>query len=294
MSKIKIVIGILCVLSINSQAALANNMYSNSVEAQRTAITKGLSQEDNQKNYVELSGSRLDIDIGYEYLDPNDIYGEWKSFNIGYYQKVSSDVTMLYQVGTFSREVEGDAVLGSVGIYKSWNDRMYTFTQVTMGSHIEYLPSFRIDNDINYLFGEEKNIVGLIGMTYINQYDEHEDFIVSAGVTYYQDGYNIGYRAFLNRSDPGKLYSTNHVISLGIGHEKDQWIYLDLSYGNPTYLSTIPNDYQTVNNDAFSVSLKYRKWLDDNSGFYAQTSFFDLSDEYQKYEFRVGYFVEFK
>ena len=282
---------VLCTLG--AEAYQGGTLYRNAVQTQKDVLA---SQISSQKSLEEIDfgfpNDRLEVDISYDYLDPYSIYEDWTALNFSYYDKISNDLTLLYQGSAITR-VEGNGFLGAVGIYKGWRDRFYTFTQISAGTDVEYLPAFRIDHEFNYIFGENKNIVGLLGFTYINQHDEHEDFIGSVGVTYYSEDYNIGYRVFFNQSDPGSVNSTSHIISLGIGHEKDQWIYIDVAFGNPAYLSTVTPNYETVRNDTAAVYLKYRKWLEEDSGFYAETGFFNLGSEYDKYNFRLGYFQEF-
>ncbi len=281
---------VLCTLG--AEAYQGGTLYRNAVQTQRDVLA---SQISSQKSLEEIDfgfpNDRLEVDISYDYLDPYSIYEDWTALNFSYYDKISNDLTLLYQGSAITR-VEGNGFLGAVGIYKGWRDRFYTFTQISAGTDVEYLPAFRIDHEFNYIFGANKNIVGLLGFTYINQHDEHEDFIGSVGVTYYSEDYNIGYRVFFNQSDPGSVNSTSHIISLGIGHEKDQWIYIDVAFGNPAYLSTVTPNYETVRNDTAAVYLKYRKWLEEDSGFYAETGFFNLGSEYDKYNFRLGYFQE--
>ena len=285
--------GLLLLLGTTLQAYQGGTLYRNAVQTQRDALATQIgSQKSTEDIEFGLPNDRLEVDISYDYLDPYSTYEDWTALNFSYYDKISNDLTLLYQASAITR-VEGEGFLGAFGVYKGWMDRFYTFTQVSAGTDVEYLPAFRIDHEFNYMFGKDKNIVGLLGFTYINQHDEHEDFIGSVGVTYYSADYNIGYRIFFNQSDPGSVNSTSQIISLGIGHEKDQWIYVDVAFGNPAYLSTVTPDYETVRNDSAAVYLKYRKWLDKNSGFYAETGFFNLGNEYDKYNFRLGYFQEF-
>jgi YaiO family outer membrane protein len=279
--------------SISAEAYQGGSMYKNAVETQRNMFSSMINSPDGIDGIdFGFPNDRLEVDVSYDYLDPYDIYEDWTALNVSYYDKISNDMTILYQASGITR-VEGEGFLGAVGVYKGWQERFYTFTQISAGTDTPYLPAFRIDQEFNYLFGEKKNIVGLLGFTYINQHDIHEDFIGSLGVTYYSEDYNIGYRIFFNQNDPGSVNSTSHIISLGVGHEKDQWIYVDVAFGNPAYLSTITPDYEAVNQDTVGVYLKYRKWIDENSGFYAETGFFDLDPEYKKYNFRIGYFKEF-
>lgn len=281
------------VWSLSAEAFQGGSLYRNAVQTQREVLAQKISSEEELKDVdFGFPNDRLEIDISYDYLDPYSIYEDWTALNFRYYDKRSNDLTILYQGSAITR-VEGGGFLGAVGAYKGWAERFYTYTQISAGTDTVYLPAFRIDHEFNYMFGKDKNIVGLLGLTYINQHDEHEDFIGSVGVTYYSADYNIGYRIFFNQSDPGSVNSTSHIVSLGVGHEKDQWVYVDVAFGNPAYLSTITPDYETVRNDSAAVYLKYRKWLDKMSGFYAETGFFNLGSEYDKYNFRLGYFQEF-
>lgn len=267
-------------------------MYRNATETQRNMFARMINDPNLEDIDFGFAGDRLEVDISYDYLDPNETYGDWTALNFSYYDKISNSLTILYQGSAITR-IEGEGLLGAIGAYKGWAERFYTFTQVSAGSDSEYLPALRLDQEFNYLFGEKKNIVGLLGFTYINQHDAHEVYTGSIGVTYYAADYNIGYRAFFHQNNPGSIYSNSHILSLGVGHEKDQWVYIDLAYGNPAYLSLVTPDYQEVQNDTLGISVKYRKWLNENSGFYAETGFFNLEGGYQKYNFRIGYFKEF-
>jgi len=278
-------------LGTEVQAIQGSSLYREAVQSQRSFFS-ALVDSDSEDIDFGFANDRLEIDLSYDYLNPYGIYGDWTALNFRYYDKIANDLTILYQASAITR-VEGGGFLGAIGAYKGWFDRFYTYTQLSAGTESVYLPTFRLDQEFNYLFGEHKNIVGLLGFTYINQFDEHEDFIVSLGLTYYSADYNIGYRVFFNESDPGSIKSNTHIISLGVGHEKDQWIYVDVSFGDPSYLSTITPVYERLSYDMVAVYLKYRKWVNEDSGFYAETGLFELGSEYTKYNFRLGYFKEF-
>ncbi|MBT8343586.1 MAG: YaiO family outer membrane beta-barrel protein [Sulfurovum sp.] len=235
---------------------------------------------------------RLDVSFTYEYLDPSSDYGSWKNFNLSYYQKYSKELTLVYQVGFFNRN-EGSATLFSLGGYKDWTPSLYTFSQLTVGTDSEYLPRYRLDHDFYYKFGERKQWVGILGFTYIDYYDEHSDTIASVGMTYYAPKYNLTYRFFANNSDPGSVNSNTHLLSMGYGAEKEFWTYLDISYGNQAYQSTLIPGGLNVDNDAFDSKLSHRHWLTENSGIFGAVGFFNLNDGYDKYLFQIGYFKEF-
>lgn len=235
---------------------------------------------------------RFEISLGYEYLDPNDIYGVWKSLNLSYYQRYSKDLTLVYQAGLFGRD-EGDAALFALGAYKDWTPTLYTFSQVTVGTDSEYLPKYRFDNDFYFKFGDHLQWVGIVGLTYIDYHDVHSDFIPSLGLTYYAPRYNITYRFFSNISDPGNVYSATHLLSAGYGAEKEYWTYLDISYGNQAYNSVLDSGFSYFDEDGLNIELKHRHWLMENTGIFGSLGFFQLDNGYDKYLFRIGYFKEF-
>ncbi len=70
------------------------------------------------KEIVIGQQDRFETSLGYEYLDPNDIYGAWKSLNLSYYQKYSQDLTLVYQAGLFGRD-EGNAALFALELTKT-------------------------------------------------------------------------------------------------------------------------------------------------------------------------------
>jgi len=240
----------------------------------------------------QVQQDRFEVSIGYEYLDPSSLYGAWKSLNLAYYQKVSQDLTLLYQAGLFNRD-EGSGGLFALGAYKDWTPSLYTFSQISAGSNTDYLPKIRLDHDFYYKFGEKKEWVGILGLTYIDYHDVHKDTILSLGMTYYAPTYNITYRHFFNQSDPGNISSGTDLLSIGYGKEKDQWTYFDISYGNQAYQSLLDSGYSYINEDALNVKLTHRRWTDENSGWFGSIGYFDLDHGYKKYLFQVGYFIEF-
>lgn len=235
---------------------------------------------------------RFEIDYAFDALDPSNDYGKWHTLSIANYQKISDDLTVFYQAGSFGRK-SGNALLASIGAYTDWSKSFYTYSQVTAGTNSEYLPLFRIDNDFNYKFGKLKNIVATIGISYINAHDDHSDRIVSAGFTYYGDMYNFSYRLFQNHSNPGNIISYSNSLSFGYGKEKWQWIYLTVSWGDQAYLSTLQAIGTEVRQDSVTVNLGYRKWTADTSGFYGNLGYSTLKDGYNKKNVKIGYFYEY-
>lgn len=235
---------------------------------------------------------RLEANFSYEHLTPRDVYGPWKTLSIGFYNKLKSDLTYFLQLGAFSRD-EGDAGLGTLGAYKDWGSRFYTYSALSAGTNSEYLPRFRIDNDFNLKIGTKKNLVWTTGISYIRYFNVHKDLILSTGLTLYHQEWILSYRVFRNDSSPGNVISYSHLVSTGYGREGWQWTYLDFSYGKQAYLATnLSNPEQIAQNSSY-VSLKHRRWLGIDYGIFMDISYLKLEDGYEKYGFSPGIFREF-
>jgi len=246
----------------------------------------------NQLNQEQMiTNDTIEISYNYDYLDPNDLYGYWNNITLSYYHKQSETLTIFGELGGYSRTEEGEAVLFSLGAYKDWSPGMFTYTQITGATENEYLPKFNINHDFNIKFGENQQWVLILGGAYVKYHDIHEDYVLSPGISYYGEKFNITYRPYFNISNPGKKKSTNHLISFGYGQEKDQWTYFDIAFGNESYLPIIDNS--TVDEKIFRTRLSHRHWLSNNSGFFGAVEYFNMKDEYDRGGFQIGYFKEF-
>lgn len=245
-----------------------------------------LGQEESVKRY------RLEANLSYEYLSPDSAYGSWKTLSFGFYDKPRKDLTYFIQLGAFSRK-SGEALLGTLGAYKDWGSRLYTYSALSTGTNSDYLPQIRIDHDFNIKLGAMKNFVWTAGASYLKYFDVHKDMLLSTGITFYFDRWIGGYRVFRNESDPGSIVSYSHLISAGYGREGWQWTYLDLSFGKQAYLPAYLASPEEVRQNSLYTSLKHRHWIGKDYGIFGDLSYFKLKDGYDKYGFSLGVFREF-
>jgi YaiO family outer membrane protein len=235
---------------------------------------------------------RVEAYLLYENLSPNDIYGSWTNILLSYYTSPQRGLTWFLQLGGFHRNV-GDALLGVGGAYKDWTDRLYTYTALAAGSDSVYLPQVRFDNDINFKFGDKRNIVGTLGVTYVNYHNTHEDLIFSTGITLYRKRWITTYRIFRNKSDPGNVTSFSHLIDLAYGKEGSQWTNLTVSFGNQAYLADYLSKPEEVNQDSVYLVIKHRQWINSSWGILGDLSYFKLEGGYKKFGLSLGFFKEF-
>ena len=242
--------------------------------------------------HTEYRSQRLEASFLHESLNPHDIYGTWTNLLLSYYKSPHRGLTWFFQLGGFSRNV-GDALLGVGGAYKDWGERFYTYTAIAAGSDSVYLPKIRFDNDFNFKIGQKRNFVWTLGVTYIDYHNNHEDLILSSGITLYLPSLVSTYRIFRNRSDPGSIISFSHLIDLAYGKQGSQWTNLTFSFGNQAYLADYLAKPEEVNQESIYLVLKHRRWIKEGWGIIGDVSYFKLEDGYKKYGFSIGFFKAF-
>ena len=235
---------------------------------------------------------RLEASLTYEYLSPHETYGDWNSANLAYYHTLSPTFTYFVET-SLSLHPEGNGVAGTVGAYKDWTSFLFTYSAVSFGSKTEYSPAFRADHDFNFKVGKNENLVLTAGVTYIKYANDHYDFIVSGGPTFYWNKWILEYRLFHNESNPGAVVSYSHLVSAGYGEDGWQWTYLNISFGKQAYLATATAMPETVSDNSLNVALLHRHWLGKHYGIFGEASFFKLEAGYEKYGITCGVFYEF-
>lgn len=239
-----------------------------------------------------LRFQRVEVSLLHENLSPHDIYGSWTNILLSYYARPKSNLTWFFQLGGFSRNV-GDALLGVGGAYKDWGKRFYTYTALSAGSDSAYLPQVRFDNDFNFKFGDKRNIVWTLGITYLNYHNTHKDLILSSGITLYFPSLITTYRIFRNKSNPGSVTSFSHLLDAAFGREGSQWTNLTFSFGNQAYLADYLAKPEEIDQDSIYLVLKHRRWIKKGWGLIGDVSYFKLEDGYKKFGLSIGFFKEF-
>ena len=236
--------------------------------------------------------NRLDFNFSFERLLPNESYGDWKSVSLGFFRRENPDLNWYTQVAGFDRQ-EGQAGYVSAGVTKNWTPWFYTFTAVGGGTRTSFLPNFRVDHDFNFKFGPARRLVGIAGGSYIDYWDEHSDFLLSAGLMAYVERWVFLYRLFHNESNPGSEGSFSHLGSIGYGQEGRHWTFLNFSFGKQAYLATNLATPEAMRFNSTYVSLMHRHWLGPNWGVLGDVSAFWLRDAYDKYGGSLGFFRSF-
>ncbi|MCS7243765.1 MAG: YaiO family outer membrane beta-barrel protein [Candidatus Calescibacterium sp.] len=240
-----------------------------------------------------FSYSRFECFYYYDYFDPIDNYGTYKTYGIRYFKKINDNQTNFFEYYFNDRYREKKSSLFSLGMYKDWTKDLYTYSAVSFGTKSDYLPKFRLDNEFNYKTGKEKNLVFSLGTTYISYHNGYEDFTFSYGINYYFRSGVFSYKRLNSNINPGGTNPSSDLFSLGLGAEKKSWLYLNYSYGNQSYLANFYSLPFIFDKDFKFYQVSYRTWLSSNRGFMIEYNYLDLRDTYRKPGFMVGLFYEY-
>lgn len=241
---------------------------------------------------IRRDTKRIEAAYSFERLSPNEVYGDWKTGTLSFYDNPTSGFTYFLKGGLHSRP-DGSGKLGTVGAYIDWTDAFYTYSAATVGSRTNYLPKSRFDNDFNYKFGPRKQYIFTCGFSIIDYHTEYSDLILSAGPTVYWHRFVLQYRWFHNISDPGSVTSNSHLISIGYGEEGRHWTYVNASAGNQAYQVAYTERELTFDNSSYDINLKHRHWIGKRYGVFGDLGYFDLENGYEKIGLSCGVFYEF-
>ena len=254
-------------------------------EAEATEARRVQAPADEKKrNLVEFYGNREAITDG---------NGNWDSGGMRY-TRIGDGYSAYFELNGYNR-TKGDGGSQQIvgGLYKDWTDRIYTYTSMSKGTNVDYLPKFRADHDFNFKVDPEKKWVWTLGATYIDYYTPNSDTIYSTGVTHYRDGLVLSYRFFYNISDPGSLTSHSQSASVDQGYWYKYLNTLIYSWGNQAYMATYLDSPEAVQRKSKSILYRHRHWIRDDWGVWVQAGVLKVDGAYDGKSGGAGLFFYF-
>ncbi len=242
------------------------------------------SDDEKKRNLIEFYGNREAITDG---------NGNWDSGGMRY-TRIGDGYSAYFELNGYNRK-KGDGGAEQIvgGLYKDWTERLYTYTSLSKGTNVDYLPKFRADHDFNYKFDEEKKWVWTLGATYIDYYTPNSDTIYSTGFTHYGDGLILSYRYFHNISNPGSLKSHSQSVSADQGYWYKYLNTIIYSWGNQAYMATYLDSPESVQRTSKSILLRHRHWVRDDWGFWLQAGAVRVDGAYDGKSGGAGLFFYF-
>lgn len=234
---------------------------------------------------------RLDVDLQYDHLTPNELYGDWHSLWLTFTVKSLPRFTPFLWTGLYEREDWIGA--GGAGAYMDWLPSLYTYTSFGVSGASEFHTRWRLDHFFNLKTGR---LTWAAGGGLMEDHRDHRDWFLAAGPRYWHGPLILEYRLTRYASDPGDHISWQHLWSFGHGREGRRWLFMNLTHGGQKYLATWVDPSQTVDYYAWEIGAVWQQWLTDRAGFKLRAGFLDLgerSDGYRKVSLGVGGFWDF-
>lgn len=237
--------------------------------------------------------SRIEGSFYYNQFNPSSVYGNNKVYSLKYYKRINEYQTNFLEYYHNDGYNERTSSLLVWGMYKDWNENLYTYSTISAGTKSDIIPKFRIHNEFNYKLGKNKNFVLTLGLSYTKYHNNYEDFSFIYGFSFYFSGGVFTYKRFSSNINPGSTNPSTNLLSLGLGNEKKMWLYLDYSFGNQSYL--ISNVYSLpfiFDEDFRFYKISYRTWMRNNLGLILEYDYLDLKNSYIKNGIMIGLFYE--
>lgn len=220
----------------------------------------------------------------------SDGFGNWDSGGMRLTRSGEGHAWYM-ELNAYNRK-DGDGSAGQIvaGLYKDWTDWLYTFTSMSSGTNVDFLPRFRADQDFNFKLTEKRNIVWTLGGTFISYYNNSSDTILSTALNYYLPGWIFGGRYFYNISNPGALKSSSYSLSVDQGYWNRYMNTVIVSWGKQAYYATYLDSPQEVKRESTSVLLRHRNWIDEDWGFWVQGGYLSIKNGYHGESLGMGLF----
>jgi len=240
-----------------------------------------------------FADKRLEYIFYYDYFKPKESYGNYKTYAIRYFDRISEKQTNFFELYFHNPPNNKEGNVFVTGVYKDWSERLFSYSSISFGTKADYLPKFRIDHEFFYKTGKNKELLLSIGAYYIRYYNKYQDFTFSYGIVYYSNGWNFTYKKLESNINPGSTRSYTDIYSLGLGFEKKYWLYLTYNYGNQSYISNFYSIPFRFDSKFSFYQLNYRTWIRNNKGIIVEYNKLNLKNSYYKNGFMVGVFYEF-
>jgi YaiO family outer membrane protein len=231
---------------------------------------------------------RVETSLLYEYLTPNDAYGEWQALNVTYFKEVSPRFNWHAGITAHYRDETALLLFGGIGVI--WAKRLFSNFAASFGTKCDYLQEYRFDADINLKLLKSEALIATLGYAYVNYHTVHEDIIWRYGCSLYLQRLVFELMFYNNTSKPGDIKSSTTLFSAGYGEEGWQWTYLIFNFGEQSYLATYVVGNPEIVQDSNEITLKHRHWLKKDFGWFASLGYMELGLAYEKFLFQFGFF----
>ena len=180
--------------------------------------------------------------------------------------------------------------------YANWSKSFYTTQSFSAAPQRDpqaiYFPKRRYDIKANWKLPPEQHFVVGAGYTRFDMGAAGHGQIFNVGSLYYRGKFVLEGNLFLNRVQPGDLYSASGLLSAQYGREGHSWWGITAGGGREIYQLTGQTPFE-VRFASYSLTSFYRRWVTRNMGFVVSLDYLDKLTAYRKAGGTVSLFFEF-
>ena len=182
------------------------------------------------------------------------------------------------------------------GVYVDWTRRVYSYQAVswarTARDAARFYPRLRADARVFFKTAETGGVSFATGYTALT-FGAQRSQIVNIGTVLYSPRVIAQGTVYINRNDPGGLYSAAGNLSLQVGAEGRRWYGFSVGGGRElyrvgTFASTATADFKTVTTGVF-----IRQWLTSRAGMHATAEYQRVAGSYSRLGLTARWFVGF-
>lgn len=232
------------------------------------------------------------IEVGARNYKVTNNFGSWNDqYVLGVFQTDSKNV--------WTVQLEHDQRFFERGNYAvventhTINDDWYSSLSAGISDNATVIPKYYVGGTIFHKQGPRKQIVAYLGAHgyWWRGGSSTED--INPGIIYYfESPWVLEGGAFINRGNPGAVYSANGYIAATQGMEKDHYYTLRFGFGKEAYLPVFEGPAAVVAYPSYVVTGTWRKWLGRNWGFNISGEFYH-NTFYNRYGGTYGLFMDF-
>ena len=191
----------------------------------------------------------------------------------------------------------GSHVRGTVGTYIDWTSNLYSYQALTIApttdEETRFYPSRRGDVRVFWKIPPHPQVIIAAGYTALTFGAPQRSDIVNIGTVVYGRRVIVQATGYLNRNEPGALYSGAANFAVQAGSEGTGWYGASVGAGRELYrLGTLGTagtaDFTTVTVGGFA-----RRWLTRTTGFHAMVEYQRVHDSYSRLGVTAHAFVGF-
>jgi len=200
-------------------------------------------------------------------------FGDWKG--VGIRAVAPSGQKNIWYAELVAQEAFNDrGIWAMAGNRHFFGPHTFTFASIGGGTGDYYLPDLRADLSVGHAWLEKKNLVTILGATYVNSKDVFEDFALLGSVAAYFPGVTTEVGLRINWSNPNSVQTERAWGAVTLGHERRRLVVIRAGGGYEGYQLTGDEDTRQKFR-SYEASIGWREWLQGHTGIVAGLEVYD-------------------